>query len=132
MSRFTSHHTLPPFPEHIETAPLVSVSLDKLQAGDAAAANAFFSAGKELGFMYLDMNGSELGETIVQEAEALNAVQKEWFALPTKVKDAFWQKKPGNDGFYAYRYASRGEDRNESYNVSPPMFTGMRRRADGT
>lgn len=89
MAHLTSHHTLPPFPNDVKTAPLVSISLTKLEAGDPAESSAFFRACKQLGFFYLEMTGSTLGESIVREAEQLNEVQKEFFKLPNKVKDVY-------------------------------------------
>ena len=123
MAPVTSHHTLPPFAEGIETAPLVSVSYAKLEAGDKETSDAFFKACKELGFFYLDLFGSELGETLVTEAEKLDALQKEIFNLPHEVKDKYG--RPVVDPFYAYRYENIAENdengvplRRENWNVS--------------
>lgn len=122
MSHLTSHHSLPPFAEDVKTAPLVSVSLAKLEANDKEASDAFFKACKDLGFFYLDMVGSKLGETIVTEAEELNKVQKEFFKLPNEVKDVYG--RPHLHPFYAYRYSEasvKDENgvplRNQNYNV---------------
>ena len=125
MSHLTSHHTLPPFAEGIQTAPLVSISLNKLESKDHAESLAFFKAAKELGFFYLDMNQSSLGERIVSEAEKLNEIQKVFFQLPNEVKDQYGRDKV--DPFFAYRFAalqvrdaeSGSAKRNESYNVCP-------------
>ena len=122
MSHLTSHHTLPPFASDIPTAPLVSISLAKLESNNASECAAFFDASKRLGFFYLDLDHSQLGEALVREAEELNALQKKWFALPAEEKDRFGRDKV--DPFYAYRYTPRGDDaagnplRNETYNVS--------------
>jgi isopenicillin N synthase-like dioxygenase len=122
-SQLTSHHTLPAFPSDIKTAPLVSVSLAALEAGDKAASDAFFAACKDLGFFYLDMLGSALGEKIVRGAEELNAVQKVFFQLPHEVKEKYGREVL--NPFYAYRHTKlgvEGEDgvelRKEDYNVS--------------
>ena len=72
MPNLTSHHLLPPFPDDIETAPLVSVSFKDLEHRDANASTALFKACKELGFFYLDLFGSELGEKIIEESEDPN------------------------------------------------------------
>lgn len=123
MAPLTSHHQLPPFPEGVKTAPLVSVSYVRLQSGDREASDAFFRACKELGFFYLDMLGSDLGEMIVAEAERLNLLQKEFFKLPNEVKETYGQKVL--DPFYAYRYSEFDVSdaagvplRREDYNVS--------------
>jgi hypothetical protein len=123
MATLTSHHTLPPFPDGLQTAPLASVSLRKLQDGDAAESSSFFRSCKDLGFFYLDMLGCDLGETIVKEAEELNQLQQVFWKLPYEVKDIYG--RPHLDPFYAYRYSetSRTDEngvpyRNENYNVS--------------
>ncbi|WRT66805.1 uncharacterized protein IL334_003768 [Kwoniella shivajii] len=130
MSHLTSHHTLPPFPEGEKTAPLVSVSFAKLEAGERSASAAFFKACKELGFFYLDFLGSKLGETIVSEAEKLNKIQKEFFALPNEVKDVYG--RPHLHPFYAYRYTeTEGKDengaslRNANYNLRKDDILGQ-------
>lgn len=119
----TCHDTLPPFPSNISTAPLVSISLSKLQSNDAHESAAFFSACKDLGFFYLDTRGSPLGDQLVEEAEQLLQVQKEFFARPNAEKEEFAREKI--DKFFGYRFGEtkiRGEDgevrRNETYNVS--------------
>jgi isopenicillin N synthase-like dioxygenase len=123
MQPLTSHHLLPPFPNDINTAPLVSVKFADLEKSDPDASAAFFKACKELGFLYLDLSGSELGEKIIADAEKLNEVQREFFKLPNVVKDVYG--RPHLHPFYAYRYnelAIKDENgvplRSESYNVS--------------
>lgn len=123
MATLTSHHDLPPFPDGLQTAPLASVSLRKLQEGDAAESSSFFRSCKDLGFFYLDLLGCDLGETIVKEAEDLNQLQQVFWKLPHEVKDIYG--RPHLDPFYAYRYSetSRTDEngipyRNENYNVS--------------
>lgn len=135
MAPLTSHHLLPPFGEGGKTAPLVSVSFAKLEAGDKEASDAFFKACKELGFFYLDMLGSELGETIVAEAEKLNTLQKEFFKLPNEVKDKYG--RPHLHPFYAYRYSELDEKdengvplRSENYNVRKDDILGNCERLD--
>lgn len=120
----TSHHLLPPFAEGIKTAPLVSIKFAELEAGEKDASAAFFKACKELGFFYLDMFDSELGEKIVTEAEQINTMQQEFFNMPYEVKDKYG--RPHLHPFYAYRYGELDEKdengtplRAESYNVRP-------------
>ena len=120
----TSHANYPPFASNLPTAPLVSISLSKLQANDAAESAAFYQAAKQLGFFYLDMTGSALGEEIVSQAEQLHAVQKQFHTLPDETKEEYLREKI--DAFFGYRILGTrvGEDgverRNENYNVSPP------------
>lgn len=119
----TSHHLYPPFPKDIKTAPLVSISLDKLQAGDENESNSFYDAATGLGFFYLKLGDSELGEKIVNEAEQLNDLQQEFYKLPQEEREEFAREKI--DAFFGYRQVpldATDEDgntlRNETYNVS--------------
>lgn len=121
MAPITSHHLYPPFPEEVKTAPLVSISLAKLEANDAAESLAFFKASKELGFFYLNMEGSPLGEKIVALSEQLNQVQKEFHNLPNEEKEQYLREKL--DPFFGYRILGESTEdgvtkRDENYNVS--------------
>jgi isopenicillin N synthase-like dioxygenase len=118
----TSHHQYPPFAEGLTTAPLVSISLAKLESEDEAESSAFYRASKELGFFYMDMEGSSLGEKIVAQAEQLHVVQKQFHKLPDEVKEEYLREKI--DPFFGYRILGEREQedgtmgRNENYNVS--------------
>lgn len=124
MTPLTSHHLCPPFPSGLATASLVKVALKDLQTSPPEASK-LFSACKNLGFFYLDLLDSELGETIVREAEELHKLQQRFYALPHEVKDQYGQDKV--DSFFAYRW-TKCEDgtidvwdrpgRREMYNVS--------------
>jgi len=119
----TSHHTYPQFASSLPTAPLVSISLSALESSisNATASNALYTAAKDLGFFYLSLEGSELGETIVAQAEQLHAVQKQFHALPNEVKEEYLREKI--DKFFGYRILGGWEQpdgsvgRNENYNV---------------
>lgn len=122
MAPATSHHLYPPFPDGVVTAPLVSISLAELEADNVAASEALFKASKELGFFYLEMDGSSLGEKMVLLAEQLNALQKKFDDLPFAEKDQFAREKL--HPFFGYRHSEIGpiredgtRDRNELYNV---------------
>jgi isopenicillin N synthase-like dioxygenase len=122
----TSHHQYPPFADGLTTAPLVSISLSKLEADDAAESRTFFKASKELGFFYLSMEGSALGEKLVSQAEQLHIVQKEFHSLPDQEKDKVAREKI--DPFFGYRLLGKTEledgtvQRNENYNVNRPTL----------
>lgn len=123
MAPATCHHLLPPFSETVKTAPLVSISLAKLEAGDAAESNSFFEAAQNLGFFYMKMEGSALGGKLVSEAEQLFQLQKTFFKRPNEEKETYAREKI--DPFFGYRHGelkSKNEDgtpmRNETYNVS--------------
>lgn len=118
----TSHHEYPPFAEDIETAPLVSISLSKLENNDPKESTAFFEACKGLGFFYLDTSGSSLGDHLVSEAEELLQLQKHFFARPNEEKEQYAREKI--DAFFGYRHGLtkvKGDDgefkRNETYNA---------------
>ena len=89
----TTHHLYPPFPDDITTAPLVSISLQKLQAGDESESKAFYDAAKNLGFFYLNLEGSRLGERIVDGAEQLQQLQQDFFRQPTEDKEQYLREK---------------------------------------
>jgi len=123
MTPTTRHHLYPPFPAELPTAPLVSVSLAKLEASDGAESKAFFDACRNLGFFYLDTLGSPLGSSLVTEAEQLNDLQARFFKLPDQEKEEYAREKV--DPFFGYRHGDLGTchddgspKRNESYNVS--------------
>ena len=122
----TSHNQYPPFAEGLTTAPLVSISLKRLEANDAAESSAFYKASKELGFFYLDMEGSALGEKIVSQAEQLHVLQKQFHRLPNELKEEYLREKI--DPFFGYRILGTREQedgtigRNENYNVSQTKY----------
>ena len=92
----TSHSLYPPFANGVATAPLVSISFTKLEAGDTAESQAFFKASGSAGFFYINFEGSALGEKIVSMAEQLHLVQKNFAKLPDDEKDQFARKKLGS------------------------------------
>lgn len=123
----TTHHLYPPFPDDITTAPLVSISLSKLESGDEEESKAFFEAAKTLGFFYLQLEGSTLGEKIVDDAEQLNALQQEFYKRPQEEREEFAREKI--DSFMGYRQTKlkvTNDDgsvrRNETYNVSSSIL----------
>lgn len=124
VANLTSHHTLPPFSDQVKTAPIVSISLAKLEAGDVTETDAWWDASKQLGFFYLSLEGSELGVSLVTEAEKLNVLQKHFFALPNEEKERF-RGDLKTHSIFTYRYNDIEEKdgngvakRNQSYNVS--------------
>jgi len=123
MAPNTTHHLYPPFATNVPTAPLVTISLAKLEASDGHDSQAFFDACQNLGFFYLKTEGSSLGDALVSEAEQLHRLQQEFFQQPSESKERFAREKI--DPFFGYRYSElkrEKEDetpkRNESYNVS--------------
>jgi len=118
----TCHGLLPPFPITVKTAPLVSISLARLESKDEDESDKFFDACKTLGFFYLNMEGSALGEKLVDGAERLHRVQKAFTQLPYEEKELYAREKI--DAFFGYRHGDldkldeHGHPlRNETYNV---------------
>lgn len=127
MAPQTCHHLLPPFSDKVKTAPLVSISLAKLEASDEAESKAFFNAAQNLGFFYMNMEGSALGDKLVSEAEQLFQLQKAFFKRPNEEKETYAREKI--DPFFGYRHGelkTKNEDgttmRNETYNVDAPSY----------
>jgi len=129
----TCHSTYPPFATGLATAPLVSISLHDLEINNASAASALYTASKDLGFFYLDMAGSALGEELVAQAEALHLVQKQFSALPNSVKETYLREKI--DKFFGYRIlggwpqADGSIGRNENYNMRKDDLFGNKNLA---
>ncbi|KAF5250994.1 hypothetical protein FOXYS1_14822 [Fusarium oxysporum] len=121
MSPFTSHHEYPPFPEGVDTAPLVSISLAKLEKRDKDELTRLFEASRDLGFFYMDMVGSSLGEKIVQQAENLQVLQKQFFQFPKEEKDVYNAEKKTCFSYRVMETTFPDTDgrpkRNESYNI---------------
>ena len=123
----TTHHLYPPFPDNITTAPLVAISLSKLEAGDESESAAFFEAAQNLGFFYMKLEGSATGERIIDGAEQLHKIQQQFFKRPNEEKEEYAREKI--DPFFGYRVVElkeRDEEgrakRNETYNVSSPVI----------
>lgn len=55
----------------VPTAPLLCLSLKKLQEWDTEESKSLFRASKELGFFYLDLGDSPEGSSILHQAEQL-------------------------------------------------------------
>ena len=102
MPPLTTHHLYPPFPDNLPTAPLESISLFALQDESPSESNKLFESCKDLGFFYLNLVGSTLGESILREVEALHLLQQEFYALPHETKDVYGQDKV--DPFFSYRW----------------------------
>lgn len=89
-SSSTTTTTIPPFPDNIPVAPLVTISLRRLLESPANINNAehqkLFDASKNLGFFYLDMRDTPVGEALLTEADTLFDLAMEFFNLPLEEK----------------------------------------------
>ena len=79
----------PDFP----TVPLETISLQKLLDHDSTEEDRVFEACKARGFFYLELAGSEEGETILKGSEDLARVGERFMALPMEEKMKFTPNK---------------------------------------
>ncbi len=101
----TAHDACPAFSSNLPTAPLASISLKALQADDGSSheTSRLFEACRTLGFFYLDLSYSDLGESILQCSEQLLVLSERFYSLPHEDKDELGQDKV--DPFFAYRWS---------------------------
>ena len=62
-----------------DTVPLLRLSLRKLRDFDAEESQRFFEASKELGFFYLDLQGVDDGQAMLDDVDALFGVGEKLF-----------------------------------------------------
>lgn len=79
----------PPFPQEIPCASLVKISLAKLFAGDTEQSKAMFDCCRTVGFFLLDLSGSNVGEAIVKDTDAILEITKRTLALPENEKEKY-------------------------------------------
>ena len=125
-----------PFPEDVECAPLVTISLCLLLAGDASEHARLYSASKDLGFFYLDLSGCEEGEGLLDSANSLFDVAKDFFNLPQSTKQQYdfaeQAKYYGYKGVGAEVIDGKGTlDRNEIYNIPKDDILGSTKQVPG-
>lgn len=94
---------IPAFPNTVQTAPLVRISLQKLALGDVEEQNKLWDACCDLGFFYLDMrmnnfgpvdvdgnNENEIdGDAILKEKDQLFDMMKDLYTLPSDEKNKY-------------------------------------------
>jgi isopenicillin N synthase-like dioxygenase len=86
--------TIPAFPDDVPTAPMHTISLAELSAGNKSVANDVLAACQELGFFLLDLRGDQLGESVIKEVDELFEAGKDIMNLPDEVKDNFQHDPP--------------------------------------
>ena len=74
----------PPFPEgeDFPCVPLASISLQKLIDHDTNEENRVLEACKGRGFFYLELDGAESGETILEGSGDICRVAEDFYQLP--------------------------------------------------
>lgn len=112
--------SLPPFPDGIETAPLLRLSLAKLLDNNAEEIQRLARACEDLGFFYLDLRGP--GDSLLEEADSLFKVGEDLYDLPLEEKQKYdFMHKGSYFGYKGYGAnvvdRSGRTDRNEFYNV---------------
>lgn len=100
----------PPFPESTEfpCVELQTISLQKVLDHDSAEEDKVFEACKGRGFFYLDLAGSEAGETILKGSEDVARVGERFMALPEEEKMKYHQNKGVLFGYVACRLTALG------------------------
>ena len=83
---FQDFPDIPPFPASVPTAPLLRISLSKLQSNDVRESARFFQACKALGFFYLDLRDASEGQEILGQLDDLFDVGKRLFELELEEK----------------------------------------------
>ncbi|KAF2877080.1 hypothetical protein BDV95DRAFT_625136 [Massariosphaeria phaeospora] len=116
-------HFFDSFPDDVPTAPLVTLSLNKLVAEDAEEKARFFEASKSLGFFYLDMRGCAEGEELLDGANDMFDLMEEFYGLPVEEKLKYDFAAQGSyfgyKGIGAEVIDGKGtKDKNEIYNIS--------------
>ena len=86
----------PPFPadnDDFPTVKLETISLKKLEADDESEKARAFEAFKTRGFVYLELAGTENGETLVKGADEVGKAAARTFALEMSEKEKY---RPAN------------------------------------
>lgn len=122
----TNGQSLPPFPDDVPTAPLLKLSLSKLQQHDPEEIARLTRACEDLGFFYLDLRGT--GDDVLEEASKLFDIAEDLYdlSLEEKQKYDFMSKGSyfGYKGYGANVVDRTGRtDRNEFYNVGVDVFS---------
>ena len=95
-----AHTTNPPFPNDVPTAPLLQLSLKKLLQNDTEESTSCFQACKNLGFFYLDLRGTTVGESLLDDADRLFDVGEQLFELDLEEKQRY--DFSGQQSYYGY------------------------------
>ena len=102
----------------------MTITLRKLlERPDAEEHEHLFSAAKNLGFFYLDMRGTPVGEALLNGADAMFDLMTDFFNLSFEEKQKYDLAKQriyfGYKGIgQEFLDAAGTKDRNEQYNVS--------------
>ncbi|PYI01908.1 Clavaminate synthase-like protein [Aspergillus sclerotiicarbonarius CBS 121057] len=118
-----SNNALPPFPSDVPTAPLLRLSLSKLQSHDVAETHRLLQACEDIGFFYLDLQDTNIGTNLLTLADELFSLGEHLFSLSLDEKQKY--DFASLNSYHGYK--SQGAvvvdregnlDANEFYNVS--------------
>ncbi|EPS32615.1 hypothetical protein PDE_07575 [Penicillium oxalicum 114-2] len=121
---------LPPFPNHVTTAPLLRISLKKLLDQNPAELSKLYDASVDIGFFYLDLRDAEQGQHLLDDADALFQVGERLFDLSLEEKQGY--DFSSQKSYFGYK--SQGVspvdldgnlDRAEFYNISKDDIMGI-------
>jgi len=117
---------LTPFPSSIPTAPLHRLSLSSLRTSPTESLR-LFSASKNLGFFYLDLQNDDEGEKLLKQADLLFGLGEKLYELGREELSKYDYKAQGSymgyKGFGSAVVDEEGNlDRNEFYNVCSPFL----------
>lgn len=113
---------IPPFPDNVQTAPLLRLSLEKLLAHDEAESERLLQACEDIGFFYLNLEDSKTGSSLLNDADELFQVGGNLFDLDLAEKQQYDFSEQKSYFGYKAQGASVVDrngnlDRNEFYNV---------------
>ncbi|KAI8933463.1 hypothetical protein NX059_009201 [Plenodomus lindquistii] len=110
-----------PFPDDVPTAPLESISLLQLDAGDAGAIQRVGHAMRHVGFFYLDLRGHEVGMELLREAvECCRLIKDTLTGLPVERKEQYKIREElgaFDRGYIAKKSPVDGSALHETYNI---------------
>ncbi|KAI2616270.1 putative oxidoreductase [Hypoxylon sp. NC1633] len=119
----------PSFPDDVHTAELQRVSFAKLLSHDAAEAKALFEACRAWGFIALDLEGCEEGQSFIQMAADMFELDKEVNSMDVEELMKYAYKPPYS--LFGYKEAGNLKiedgrpDRVEFYNVGRDDVVGV-------
>ncbi|KAK0251932.1 hypothetical protein LTS09_012949 [Friedmanniomyces endolithicus] len=92
----------PPFPDdpQFPSVNLETISLKALESNDPTERERAFQAFKGRGFVYLELAGTDNGDTILHGADEVARAAEQTFALPLEEKLRY---KPGNRELFGYK-----------------------------
>lgn len=123
---------IPPFPDDIPIAPLYTIDLRGMRAGDEKVAQKTLAACQDLGFFLLDLRGDELGDAVVGEIDQLFSLGKDLMTLPIDVKEQYLHDPPRSFLGFKPRGQAKIEtgepDRFEWFNIGQDGLMGSTAR----